>query len=558
MRFENDGQVIIGGTTPNYATDLFTVFGNATQNAAISAYSPRTGFQTTGGRYGILSTVDTANGFALYCRNLDALGYGIVTAGSGYTSVGLIASHTAGIHAQGYDGLHAWGKDANGYGIFAMGSAAAGPYNISGRSAGISAVANDGMHARGSNASGRGIIAVGSGQSVPSISNDSEGGAFTGYHGVFAKGVNAQGIGVIGIGSNGATYSTISGGLGGTFSGNYGIYGKGLAAEGVGVVGVGSAGSGYYTVTGGSGGTFAGYHGLLSVGVNATNGIGVVGAGNNGSYNIIPGGAGGCFTATYAGAAGFAQDGSAGIGIIGAGNNQAAIILAAGCGGDFTGSVCGVHGYAVNSSNDRYGGYFATGGSLYAYVGGRYSGTNRKIVGTGTVSTIVKNRSGERITLTCPEAPETVFQDFGTGQLVEGFAHISIDPDLAINITVNGNHPLKVYITPEGDCNGVYVTNKSANGFDVIELQGGKSNVQFSWQIVATRANEEYTLEDGTKESSDYSQRFQPAPGPMESIKQPVNSMNLKNAFNVDQTLEIKTLKTNDDPIIDASENPNE
>jgi hypothetical protein len=35
------------------------------------------------------------------------------------------------------------------------------------------------------------------------------------------------------------------------------------------------------------------------------------------------------------------------------------------------------------------------------------------------------------------------------------------------------------------------VTNKSANGFDVIELAGGKSNVSFSWHIVANRADEE-------------------------------------------------------------------
>jgi hypothetical protein len=136
------------------------------------------------------------------------------------------------------------------------------------------------------------------------------------------------------------------------------------------------------------------------------------------------------------------------------------------------------------------------------------------------VSSIVKNTNGDLVTLTCPEAPESLLQDFGIGQLVNGFAHITIDPDLAININVSPERPLKVYITPEGDCNGVYVTNKSANGFDVIELMGGQSNVPFSWQIVATRANEEYTLTDGSVEISDYSQRFAPAPGPVEFIEQ--------------------------------------
>jgi hypothetical protein len=49
---------------------------------------------------------------------------------------------------------------------------------------------------------------------------------------------------------------------------------------------------------------------------------------------------------------------------------------------------------------------------------------------------------------------------------------------------------MKILITPKGECNGVYVTNESANGFDVIELQHGTSNAAFSWFISATRANE--------------------------------------------------------------------
>jgi hypothetical protein len=43
----------------------------------------------------------------------------------------------------------------------------------------------------------------------------------------------------------------------------------------------------------------------------------------------------------------------------------------------------------------------------------------------------------------------------------------------------------------EGDCNGVYVTEKSKQGFTVKELQNGNSNVSFSYQIVANRINRE-------------------------------------------------------------------
>ena len=40
--------------------------------------------------------------------------------------------------------------------------------------------------------------------------------------------------------------------------------------------------------------------------------------------------------------------------------------------------------------------------------------------------------------------------------------------------------------------------------------------MSFSWQIVATRANEEFRQKDGTIEVSDYSKRFPPAPDPLE------------------------------------------
>jgi hypothetical protein len=663
MRFESDGQIVIDSIAPRNATDLFTVIANPTQKSAINAYSTTgTGFYTKGGRYGLFAQVDTAVqptvGTAVFARNYDALGYGSISVGSNISSFVFITSHTAGVTSYGVDGLHAWGRDATGYGIFAIGSAGVAPFNLSGVSAGLSAVGNYGIIAKGSAATGRGIVAIGSAIAAPSTSNESEGGAFTGYHGIYARGTGSVaptfGIGVIGVGYNASSYSTLSGvGLGGSFTGNYGIYGKGISSDGVGVLGVGSNGSGYYTVTGGSGGAFTGYHGSLSVGVDPTLGTGVIGAGNNGSYIILPAGSGGSFTGTTTGTAGFGTSATAGIGVIGVGNNQSAWVpsngaggaftgntgvfcrstnatgtgivstgnnLAApgtyangaggsftgteagsvawgttaatgigvigagnnvaittpatGAGGAFTGSVCGVYGYATNTANDRYGAYFAIAGSpvYYAYVGGRYSGTNRKIVGNGTVSTIVKNTRGEIVTLVCPEAPESLFQDYGVGQLVDGFAHITIDPDLAINITVSPEHPLKVFITPEGDCLGVYVTNKSANGFDVVELQGGRSDISFSWQIVATRANEEYVMKDGTIEVSDYSKRFQTAPGPLENAGQntsvnpstPENYYPLekitsgRDNYNSDQTHISDELKVKEDEVMENKDNMDE
>ena len=129
---------------------------------------------------------------------------------------------------------------------------------------------------------------------------------------------------------------------------------------------------------------------------------------------------------------------------------------------------------------------------------------------------MVKDTNNERRILFAPEAPEILFQDYGIGKLKNGVAEIEIDPILSKNIYVDEKHPLKVFIQLEGDCKGVYVTNKSANGFTVKELQNGNSNVDFSWQIVATRAD--MLDSTGNVHSKHVDVRFPIGPGPIEHL----------------------------------------
>jgi hypothetical protein len=46
---------------------------------------------------------------------------------------------------------------------------------------------------------------------------------------------------------------------------------------------------------------------------------------------------------------------------------------------------------------------------------------------------------------------------------------------------------MKVFVQVEGECNGVYVTNKTSTGFDVVELQGGSASIPFSYRVVCKR-----------------------------------------------------------------------
>jgi hypothetical protein len=78
-------------------------------------------------------------------------------------------------------------------------------------------------------------------------------------------------------------------------------------------------------------------------------------------------------------------------------------------------------------------------------------------------------------------------QDVGSGQLVNGKAHIDMDNSFAQLISDPQN--VKVFIQLQGDCKGVYVTNITSTGFDVVELNGGTSGVKFFWQAISGTTN---------------------------------------------------------------------
>jgi outer membrane protein OmpA-like peptidoglycan-associated protein len=294
-----------------------------------------------------------------------------------------------------------------------------------------------------------------------------------------------------------------------------------------------NGGSGIEAFTSSPGNT-SGYVGAGVLGVaRNTAGIGLLGLGNNIDYKSVTTfgfptvGAGVVGNGTSYGVAGYGTSSTNGTGVYGGGNMLAAILPATGAGVSGGGLYLGVAGFARNSASatDRWGGYFEFGTAsakhVYTYIAGSTSasinGSPTGIIGlasSGTKSTIIKDEKGDYRLLFCTEAPEVLFQDFGTGELENGMAHIALESLMTRAIRVDKQHPMKVFIQLEGECNGVFVTNKSAEGFDVKELQGGKSNVPFTWQIVASRADE--VLEDGQILS--YSDRRFPAgPGPMKS-----------------------------------------
>jgi hypothetical protein len=105
---------------------------------------------------------------------------------------------------------------------------------------------------------------------------------------------------------------------------------------------------------------------------------------------------------------------------------------------------------------------------------------------SGTKNAVVPLDGGKRkVAMSAIESPENWFEDAGSAQLIGGVAVVPLDPDFIQ--TVNTKKEYRVFPVPNGDCRGLYVTNKSANSFEVRELGGGISNVRFDYRIMAIR-----------------------------------------------------------------------
>jgi len=96
----------------------------------------------------------------------------------------------------------------------------------------------------------------------------------------------------------------------------------------------------------------------------------------------------------------------------------------------------------------------------------------------------VTGSAGEkRVRMFTPQESLSTVEDFGQGQLVEGRTHVNFDPAFAN--TMDNRAAYMVFITPEGDNRGLYISNKTPAGFDVRESQGGRSTISFDYRIVA-------------------------------------------------------------------------
>jgi hypothetical protein len=331
-----------------------------------------------------------------------------------------------------------------------------------------------GLNAAGT--AGRGVHALGG-------NNGSTG---SGGDGIRAEGgsLNAGGVGDVRVGGYGLLAFGGSGNVRGR--GGYAVFavgGNSTTVPGPGVFGRGGVQIAALNAIGGSG-----VHGEggLDGGLLSRTGIGVVGESDQnyaifGQSNGAVGIRGVSFGSVSAGVEGVAV--GSGPGVWGFTTSGHAVLgnSSTGAGGVFS-SQTG-YGASVTSNQGAVGVHAKANGFAF------YGEGNLACTGTGQfdggVVTAHRMADGSTRATASITSPSSVVEDFGRARLVGGAATVELDRQFAE--LVSGND-YAVFLTPNGDSKGLYVSNKSASTFEVREQQGGTTSLDFDYRIVAKRS----------------------------------------------------------------------
>lgn len=277
-----------------------------------------------------------------------------------------------------------------------------------------------------------------------------------------------------------------------TTSETFGLYGVSSATSGVGIAGQATAASG---TNWGVNGTNASTSGIGVQGVaTATSGTtyGVVGISDS------TGGHGVAGTGAFVSGLGASLVGSNPSGVWGDTNSGSAGVLATAGAAEAVAAYNNatnvatmfVENQTTNTSAIVFATFSGAGGFCDAFVNGN-------LTCSGSVGGHAVLGDSREVALYGVQAADNWMEDFGSGQLRNGGAVVTLDAEYAQ--TVNTGVDYHVFLTPNGDCKGLYVTQKSPASFEVHELGGGTSNIAFDYRITARRKGfENVRLEDLT------------------------------------------------------------
>jgi hypothetical protein len=114
--------------------------------------------------------------------------------------------------------------------------------------------------------------------------------------------------------------------------------------------------------------------------------------------------------------------------------------------------------------------------------------TSGNINGSEGVTSKTRNPNSDEMSYGAEETEPTM-EDVGSARLVNGSATVPLAADY--RQTISGSQYL-VFLTPQGDSNGLYVESKTPGGFVVRESHAGRSTLDFDYRIVAQQYGAKY------------------------------------------------------------------
>ena len=151
-----------------------------------------------------------------------------------------------------------------------------------------------------------------------------------------------------------------------------------------------------------------------------------------------------------------------------------------GIGGGFFGDLIG------SVSNGRVIGQLNRGELFASYNAGNTYTTGKNIELVGADGT-------EKTAVYAVTSLDATIYSKGNAQLVNGQASIAFDENYSALL---GESPV-VTVSPNGNCNGVYIASVDKNGFTIREMNNGTSTVAISWIAVGNRVDNR--MEEATR-----------------------------------------------------------
>jgi hypothetical protein len=485
------------------------IFQGAGHEIGIGTSNPVTPLEVTGNNS--ISIVDVtqtgSSGGSAVSGDVTATsgnGYGVTGSTASPAGTGVVGVNTATTgNAVGTAGSSSSSTGVGVLGVAASPSGAA--FGVQGTTASPVGV---GVIGENLNTSGIGYGVVGNSSSPVGVGLNGNATSTTGANfGMFGQSFSTSGTGV-----SGAALATTGFAIG--------VSGESDSTSGVGVVGSALADSGsafgVKGVTASS--TGVGVYGIASSDTGANLGVegsasSPAGAGVQGTNNSTTGSAFGVTALTVS---------TAGIGLYGVAvepsittgaarpvavwgsTNQTGGVAVAGTADD--GYAMAAANYSVESATVRFENQEADdeGSFVLRTLGTAFDGdciidVSGDLFCSGTVSGSVRVDNGaRRVALYAMQAADNWFEDAGSARLTHGATVVHLDSTFAQ--TVNSGVEYHVFLTPKGDCKGLYVTNESADSFEVRELGGGTANIAFDYRIMARRKGyENVRLADKTE-----------------------------------------------------------